>query len=173
MHLADIEQWKNKALNLGIIILAFVIAFNIYKEQAKEIAVLNEKKDSESKKIPVLNEIAQWEKKLSVYKGFIDNKEISSVMNTVSNIAEDSAAKITSIRPAGSADYPLYTKYSFSLTVLVEGYHALGRFTSKLESHSNIYNIDSVVIRQQVTQQDGKVYKMAVDLNISTVFMKN
>jgi len=173
MPLADLERWKNKIVNLGLVILALVIASNIYKAQTKEIDALSQRKDSETKKISLLKEIAQWEGRLSASKNFINNKEISSVMNTVSDIAESASVRITSIKPAGIVDYSLYTKYPYSLTVLVDGYHTLGKFISKLESHADIYSVDSAIIRRQTTKQDGKTYKMAVDLVISTVLMKN
>lgn len=160
MNISDI---KNKILNIGIVLLGCIIAFNIYKDQMKDINFLKERNESESKKNQLLEEIGILSKEVQLYKKFINNKEIKLIINTLRNIAKESSVKIVAIKPAVEQKYPQYTKYPFDLTVETENYHFIGKFISELESHPDIYLVNSAVINSAVQET------MSVTLHIETV----
>ena len=76
-----VNQYKNSVLNIAVIIIALIIAVNIYKSQARAIAALRESKDTELKKNTVLTSLSLSEKDINNYKEVINKKSISSVIN--------------------------------------------------------------------------------------------
>lgn len=172
----SINTHKNKVVNIILIILALLIANNIYKTQAKNIATLREKKDAELKKNAVLKEIVKLEKKITAVKNMVNNKDISTVINTLGNIAKESSVKIVSLRPQTERDYPFYVKYSFDLNVMSSSYHPIGKFISKLENSADIYTVDLINIRpisaQYIPQTEATTDKINVELKVSTILIK-
>jgi len=168
-----ISSYKNKILNLLIIIVALFFAYNIFKSQVKNIAALKERRDTETKKNTVLEKIRESEKKINAYKNLINNKDVSLVMNTVSEIAKDFSINILSIKPQGAQDYSLYIKYSFNLKIEVNNYHSLGEFISKLESHPHIYNVEAITASPESISPEGDIDKLITDLKISTILLKD
>lgn len=174
MELIDfINIYKNKILNIAIVILALIIAYNIYKGQNRTLGSLKENKDIEIKKNAVLSDISQLEKKIISYKNLFNKKDISLVMNTINSIAKGTNIKIILIRPQRERDYPVYIKYSFDLVINAKDYHQVGKFISKIESSPDIYMIDSVNIKLlPESQLAEQIYKLTVELTLSTVFFK-
>lgn len=172
-----INKYKNNILNLGIIILAFIFAINIYNRQSRKIVLLNETKNIETEKNEVLGEISQFEKNIISYRDFINKKDVFSVINTLGNITKESSVKIISIKPEREKDYPLYTTYPFNLTVEADNYHTVGKFISKLESHPDFYIVDELSIRPQAktaqAQEEGFFDKLILDFKLSTVLLKD
>lgn len=172
----------NKILDIIIILIALFIAINIFKFQVKNIELLKEKKKDEIKKNEVLDNISQLEKTINSYKNTLDKnkKDISSVLNTISNFAKESAVKIISIKPNKEEDYPQYIKYSFDLAINVNSYHNIGQFLSKLESHSEIYLIDKLNTKMiekpkesgQFRQESEITYGLVVNLTLSVIAFK-
>jgi len=160
----DISNLKNKILNIGIILLGGIIAVNIYKAQIKEINSLKERNEMEVKKNQLLEEIEMLNEKIQLYKNFINNKEINSIINTLRNIAKDSSVKIIAVKPMGEQKYPRYTKYPFALTLEAKSYHDIGNFIENLENHSDIYVPNSANIKSS-----GDDRSMSFSLQIETV----
>ena len=162
-----INKHKNKLLNILVLIIAVIVAYNIFKVQNLKAVSLENKKETEIKKNEVLAEINKLENKIGSYKKFINRKDVPSVINTINNIAKESMVKIVSIKPQPDKDdNPDYAVYSFSLLVNAEDYHALGRFIAKLESSSDLYSVDNLDIK---TVQEETI---AADLILSTFLMK-
>jgi Tfp pilus assembly protein PilO len=171
-----IIKYKNKILNIAIIILAVIIANNTYKKQANIIASLKQNKDTEIKKNEALGSIGQLEKKMNAYKNSLIKKDNSLIMSAINDIAKDSGIKITSFRPEPEILYAVYVKYSYSLSINAKDYNSVGKFISKIENSPDIYTVDSVNIRP-LPQGQGEVkeeetYKIAVELILSTVWFK-
>ncbi|MFA5411317.1 MAG: type 4a pilus biogenesis protein PilO [Candidatus Omnitrophota bacterium] len=169
-----INKYKNVVLNLIVLLIAVRFAVVFYKKQAAATAMLTEKKTIETKNNQVLANIAQLQETLKVYKSFANNKDISLSIPALTDIAATSSVKIISIKPLPEQGYPLYTKYPFDLKVEANNYHVLGRFISTLESHANIYNVESARIMPEARQQrESGGITLAVDLRISTILLKN
>lgn len=162
---------KNKILNLGIFILALIIAYQIYKVQNRTLESTKQDKESEINKNTVLSKIAQFEKDLNLYKRSLGKKDTSLIISTLSNIAKDSGIEIVSLMPNPEQAYPEYIKYPFKLTVRADNYHVLGRFVSKVESHADVYIVESVEIRAVAQLKKEKL--VDVVLEISSVSFKD
>lgn len=161
---------KSKILNLGIIILTLFIASNIYKSQAGNIASLNERKNTLLKKNAVLTDINQSEQKFNSYKGIINTKEISSVLKTLSNLAQDLKINIISLKPLTEETRSAYVKYPFKLAVEAADYHSIARFIAKLENSADIYIIDNISLSKR--QAQDKTGKLNAEIRLSTILIK-
>ena len=164
-----VNQYKNRVLNIAVIIIALIIAVNIYKSQARAIAALRESKDTELKKNTVLTSLSLSEKDINHYKEVINKKSISSVINKIGNIANEAGVKITSLRPEQEAVKDYYLKYPFALSVKAKTYHEIGRFISKLEAHPDIYMVELIEIKNEAEESQGK--GLVADIKVSTVLL--
>ena len=172
---------RKRVLSIGIIILTLVITLIIYRIQIKKVESLHVNKDTEQKKNEVLNEISRSEKTVKLYKNLLSQKDVSSVMNTISDIARDSNVRLVSIRPGNEEKQPLYTKYPFILVIGADNYHVIGKFISSIENQSDIYFMDAISIRSQeesqildkeLTQEPESTDKLIVNLILSIIAFK-
>ena len=175
LNVEMLNKYKNLLLNVLIIIVAGIIAGNIYKAQSLKVVSLERQKDAETKKNEVLGDISGLEKKIGSYKEFINKKDIASIINTINRIAQESSVKITAIKPQREIGEDRdYLRYPFVLTVDAGDYHALGKFIAKLESSADIYNIDSLNINSVTTSgHDAKQPEGVVaGITISSFLLK-
>jgi len=164
---------KNSILNIAIIILAIIFAFNIYKGQNITLEWLKQKRDTELKKNEVLGDIGQLENAMNSYKKFF-NRDSSQVINILNNIARDSSVKIISIKPQPEVISTIYINYPFNLSLSVDNYHALGRFVSRIESYSNVYVVEKVEVKpSSKASKADKESRLNVDLRVSAVSLRN
>jgi len=174
INLAElINQHKNKVFNTCIIIAAVIVAYNIYTKQMKDIALLKGRIDTETKKNVVLEGIRQLERKTDAYKGLINNKDISLVMNKLTEMTKEFAINVVSLRPETTQDFPLYLKHIFNLKLEVKNYHSLGKFISRLESHSDLYALDIIRVMPTYNVPTGGSNKLNVEMTVSTVLLKD
>lgn len=166
--IARANKNKNKLLNLAVIIIAFIIASNIYKQQTREIESLKSKSNTETKKNTVIENISKLEKSIGTYKNLLAKKDASSVINTVSNIAKESGVKIVSVRPSAEQRQADYIKFPLNLVLTVPNYHTLGSFISKIESYQDVCVVESIEIRFQEQTKE-----LAVSLIISSIAFTN
>lgn len=171
---------KNKILNIGLIILTVIIASNMYRNKAKDVQLLNAKKDTELKKNSALEQIKQLEKSIESYKNIFNKKDASLIINTINNIARDSNVKIISIKPSNERKESVYTSYPFLLTVSADNYHCIGKFISGIESHPDIYFVDAITItiediRQAQNLEQGlkPITRVMVNLTLSKIVFKD
>lgn len=171
MRLSDILNYKNKIIHTVIIIFAIIVASNLYKSQTRGIESLKEKKELEIKKIRVLGDINELTKLIKVYKDLVNKKDISSTINRLSRIANDSDIDIVTISPGKEQVYPLYIKYPFQLVVRTKYYDNIGKFISKLESSPDVYIIDSAQIRS-AESRETRTTNLVMDLTLSTIILR-
>jgi Tfp pilus assembly protein PilO len=155
-------------LSAIIIVVAVIVAYNIFKNQNQQIDKLKSQAETETKKNVVLKEISQIEKKIASYKVLLARKDASSVMNNLQNMARESGAKIESIRPSTEQRLAEYIKVPFSLSVRVPNYHALGRFISKVEGSKDVYMVENVDIRT-----DTQTKELVVSLTVNSITIAN
>jgi hypothetical protein len=164
---------KKNIINFIIIVIALPIAINIYKSQVKSIELLKNKKDIELKKNEVLQNISISEKTVNSYKDILNRKDISLVLNRISDIAKKSGVKIIWLKPVAPQDYSIYIKYSFDLAVDVDNYHTLGKFISALESNPDVYFVERLTIKS--TEGPGELAqaeKLTINLTLSTILLR-
>jgi len=167
-----LDKYKSNIANLAIVIIFVVISINVYKSQTKNTTSLNERKDTETKKNKVLEEIGQLQKNIADLTNFVDSKDLSATINNLNNMAREFSVKISVIKPTGEQSFPLYTKYPFELTVEADNYHAIGKLISKIESNPNVYTVESLAMHPQVDNQGNQLRKITASLKITTVLFK-
>lgn len=167
---ALVNKHKNKILNIALVLIALIIANNIYKAQANAIAVLKENKDAELKRNALLGEVSLLEKKINLYKDNINKKDPSAVINTIGGIANESGVKIASFKPGKEKAGQFYTTYPFDLVVNADTYHNIGKFIGRLESHPDIYLVELAGIKTE--EEQGEVKKgLSANIKVSTVLL--
>jgi Tfp pilus assembly protein PilO len=170
----QINNNKNKILNGAMVAVALFVAYRVYQNQEKTFVSLTTKRDVEIKKNQVLEEICQLDSKINAAKKSVNNKDTSSVINTIANIAKGNEIKIISIRPEKESGTEIYRKYPFELSISADSYHAIGKFISALENHPDIYYVALIRIKPQIFWQDEKqVEKISANLSVYTILFQN
>lgn len=163
-----LNRQKNKSLNVAIIFLALFISFKLYQKQQKDLAVLNQTKETEIKKNGVIANIAQLEKKISLYKTNFAKKDADSVMSELGSLAAQCKVKLLSIRPGPEQKAADYTKYTYSLSAGAQGYHALGKFISLIEGAKDVYIVENLHINPA-----NKDDELMIGLTVSQIVFGN
>jgi len=165
-----LNLYKNKTLSALIIIIALIIASNIYKGQDSRIKSLIRSKEAELKKNEVINKIVRADKIFRSYQDVIKKKDINTAINTITGIAQSRGISITSLKPLKEEAGPVYTRYPFELSVSANSYHNIARFISDIENHKDTYFVDRINIKAADTA--GAAYKLGANIVISTVAAK-
>jgi hypothetical protein len=164
-------QHKNKVVNSVILILALLLAHNIYQQQLRTADSLRQRKEVEQKKNAVLEDIRLLERKIKGYKDFVNRKDISVSMNIMSEIAQQFSINVISIRPDRELEDPLYTRHFFALKLETDNYHNLGKFISRLESRRELYSVEKLKILPKYSFDMTRKW-LNVDLTVSTILLK-
>ena len=166
-----LERSKNDILNVGVILLALFIAFQIYKSTDEKVTTLKTKQNDELKKNEVMDEISILEKKVEKYQRFFAKKDMSYVVNAISDIARNCSINITSIRPSGQEAGDDYTRPVFLLVLTAPDYHSLGKFISQIEDSKDVYMVGGVSIASGISGDvtGGNEMNLKVTLRISTI----
>lgn len=143
----DALKAKNKVVNLVVLIIGVVVAMQLYQGNLKKIEALRGQQEAEKKKNELLFEISQLEGKLDAFRSTMSPKDVNTVMNALTVLAQETGLKIMSFRPSVDQPFPEYVKSPYNLEVSAPDYHSLGRFVSKVESAADMYMIDKMNIR--------------------------
>lgn len=174
-----INKNKDKALSAVVIIIALIIAANIYKGQVKLMESIKSQKEIEIKRNDALTEISSLQKKMNSYKDNLGKKDANSIINTINKIAQEVGVSIDSIRPQDEVGDSTYTQYSFRLILKAESYHLIGKFISRIESDPAVYIVGDIKIRSKAAAggsfsagDTSKASGLSVELLISTISLK-
>ncbi|MBU0504183.1 MAG: type 4a pilus biogenesis protein PilO [Candidatus Omnitrophota bacterium] len=168
----QIETIKEKFFDILIIGLALIIANNIYKAQGKVIVSLKERKQIELKRLDVLKDVNRSYERINSIKSFVNNKDISLIVNSLTDIAKDCHIQIDSLKPGKDEEASGYVIYPFELSVSAGSYHNLGKFISRLESSADFYiirSLDFSFIADSAIDKNS----LKVNLAIATVLIKD
>ncbi len=163
-----IERNKSTIVNIGLIILAVVVALNLYNSTNHRLESLEQQKQSELEKNKISQDILALEKKTEIYKNIFVKKDLGSVMDVISGIAKNTAIKIVSIKPSGDEVDEQYIKSAFLITLNAPSYHALGDFISKVENNEAIYLVSEINIIAS-----GENSKSEADVGLEVSFKIN
>lgn len=161
-----VEKHKNKLFNINIIIiiLSLIIANNIYKHQDKNAKSLKEKINIEAEKNKVLEELSKTERMANSYRSLLVDKNVNEIINTLNNIARESGIEIVAIKPAREERRAEYIKRLFDLQIKARDYHSLGSFISRVESHQDVYMVESLSMKSETDTEAS-----TISLRISSV----
>jgi len=162
-----ITKYKAIILNITIILFTLFIISKLNTKQQNNLKLINQGMKSESQKTQLLDSISKTEKKLTSYDNFLVRRDESIVISTVSNLAAESGVQVANISPDSGQQYDDYIKLPFNLTLKAPDYHSLGRFVSKLESHSDIFVVENTQISSGYNQESLKI-----NLKVSYVVLK-
>jgi Tfp pilus assembly protein PilO len=154
-------------LNLIVIIIAGVVAFNLYQKNEVAKASLGVKIKNEQKKSKVLENIDQSEKTMAAYRKLLSKKDASLVMATITNMAKEQGVHVATVKPLPELRLDQFIKIPFVLTVTPSSYHALGKFISAIESFQDVYVVDSVEITTK--GEGGESGKLTANITISSI----
>lgn len=166
-----VTRYKNIILNIILVLAAVFISLRIYANQQKNMGLLDKKKVDELNKNKMAGEISQSEKKIIAYRDYLNKKDVNSVIGTIGELAVSSSIKLVSVRPEKEQPLQVYIKQPFTLSLAVPDYHTLGKFIAKLESHPDIYIVNSI----SVMPNDNALVKAGgvnTTLGIYTLFLK-
>ncbi len=173
MDINDIINYRNKGLNIAIVILAMAIAFNMYKKQVVVIESLKHAKEMEIKKGTTLEGINELEKRVKLYKDFANKKDPLALIKTFNKLARLIEVNVVSLKPDKSQEFPLYQKYPYNISLTSKNFNQLGKFISGVESSPEIFVINSAVIRPiGPVGEDSPNDCLSLDLIVSTIFFK-
>lgn len=168
----SINKYKNIIANVVVLAVALFIAVKIYNIQMQKIAVIKGQAETEQKKNKVLKNIDELGNKVKAYTDSINNKDLSSILSTLGELARASGVEITSIRPAGEEDQEAFIKYPYELRLMADNYHNIGKYIADLESHRDIFLIESVNMASEPGAQSSDLKRINVDLRVSTILLK-
>lgn len=169
-----IKKYRTLLLNAAVVVLSLIFISNMFKSQSLEAKNLKNARESEGKKNEVLANISQLEKKIIAFKNTYSKRDLSQVINTVSNIARDSNIKIVSIKPKKEDNYQAYVKYPFELNIGADSYHAIAKFISKLENYKEfLFFVDSLTLMPVEHPEGEQASRLSVNLVISTISFQN
>jgi len=173
MEAADfISQYKNKLLNIAVIIIALIIANNIYKAQGRGILELRQEKETEIKKNETLSDISRLEERLKDYKPLIDRKDVGGVLNNINSLAREASVKVDSIKPEKEVASRFFTKYPFALIVKADSYHNLGKFIASLENHPDVYSLETTSIIEE-PGEEIRASRLTATLALNTYLVRD
>jgi|GEM_PF-1481593 len=152
----DISKYKNIILNLLIIIIALFISNNIYKGQNRTIEGIKQKSDAELKRNKVMASILRLDKTINAYQRSVNSKDMSLIISDISKLAQDSQVDIAYLKPSAEKAEAIYVNFPFELNVTAESFHNVAKFISSLESSSNIYIIDDLLIKKKTDTAASK-----------------
>jgi Tfp pilus assembly protein PilO len=186
MPLTDLLKIKkinlSQIANLVILLIAGIVALNIYQRQNKKITSVLKLHKDQSEKNELLLQIDDINKSIESYKenfGYRDRREI---INMITNIARSSGVNILALRPqekAKKVKSEIYDKVFFDVDIQANSYHEIGKFISRLESNPVIFIVESIVIeptsdtkRTKKTELEIELEKLGARLTISQLFFK-
>jgi Tfp pilus assembly protein PilO len=157
---------KNLVLNLVVVVIAGVVAFQLYQKNEQAKIKLSSDIKNEQDKSKKLEEIDQSEKTMAAYRKLLSKKDTSLVMATITNMAKELGIRVVTVKPVPEEKRNEFIRMPFVLTVAPPSYHALGKFISAIESAQDVYVVDSVEI---TTGKEGEPGKLMANVTIASI----
>lgn len=165
MNIVIREKDKQIAIIAGFTIIILVDLFFILGWQWRSLSAYF--KDTSQKKQDIVslvtdirnldgykNEIVDLDDKIARLELLIvDEVDVSSLIENISNLADSSGVKITQIRPAASSDGQRFVQAKdakfgeIEIQIIAKSdFHQFGNFISKIESAQNFFKLSSLEI---------------------------
>jgi len=163
---------QKNILNIAVIAIGAIVAWKIYGGQMQQVNAVKAETQVALQKNDVLAQIVQSEKSLKNLRRSINNKDETSVIDVLNNIAKNSRVKIIELKPIPEQKVLGYTRYPFALAVGVDNYHTLGKFISALESNPFLFTIDNIAVNSE-DSDESRPFRLQVSLEVSTILIKD
>ena len=164
---------KDAIIFLLIVILAFMIGNNVLnKIYLNKIDALKMQIENEKKKNDVLAIIAIVDKKLEKYqKRSFSSAEITQLLDTVSELAEQSNVEIETFNPLPTE----YKEHHVELPLMLPircGYRQLGKFLSLIESNMEFIRVEELGMQKDTATDPKNKSIPKIDLKLSGLYLK-
>jgi len=172
-----LTRYRNIVVNVGVLFVAFLIMRSIYGYQNNKINDLRRTRDIEIRKNELLKKIDESEKRIEAYQRAFGKKEVSEVVNAITQIARDSKVRIISIRPGGEKKQDHFSELMVDVNVHAADYHSVGEFVSRLENSAYAYTVNYLYIKSQNIQEEERKGRteedrLRVETSISTIIFQ-
>ena len=173
----------NQITSIVVLIIAAGISIALFYKQNQKINQLQKIQNEQGMRKHMLDSINNLKKKIDKHKDKYKPKEPPEIINTITNIAANSQAKIISLKPReqsaaqSRAGKKVYGKLFFDLGVQIYSYHHLGQFISNLENCPTIFFVIEGV-RLRGTQSIGRIREglkpegLQAELVVSNLFFQ-
>ncbi|MDD4907746.1 MAG: type 4a pilus biogenesis protein PilO [Candidatus Omnitrophica bacterium] len=164
-------KYRNTAFNIGLVLVALIVARAVYSNQYKKVVELRRDIGLETQKNDLFSELNTIEQKLAAYRQVYAKKEVSTIMNDITQAARDSDVRIVSIKPGEDQKQSGYSELSIDVNVGASDYHSLAKFINILENSSFLFIVKSFFIKPQILTPEiakGKQDRLLVQATIST-----
>ena len=155
LDLSGLLNNKKQVANILLIVLSLIASINIYSRQSQANRAIKEKIILEDKKNKLLKEVGGSEQTISQIREILDYKDITSLMNAISNIVQGLGLRIVSVKPERTQEFPMYTKLYIRLMLGADDYHQIGDLVANLESSANLYKVEALKI-EPASSAEGK-----------------
>ena len=166
-----LTKYRNTAFNIGLVLVALIVARVIYSNQYKKVVDLRKNISQEEQKNVLFSELNGVQKKLAVYKQVYTKKEASAIMNDITQVARDADVRIISIKPGEEHKQLGYSELYIDVSIGASDYHSVAKFVASLENSAYLYLIKSYYIRPQILNPEiakSKQDRLLVQTTIST-----
>ncbi|MFA6217211.1 MAG: type 4a pilus biogenesis protein PilO [Candidatus Omnitrophota bacterium] len=164
---------KSKLIHIVFVCICAMIARNIFIAGQKDLKKLTLEQEKGKVANTILTEIVVSEKQYTAYKGLLNVKDPGVILNSISTLAKNSLVKILSMKPQMQKEYPLYTYYSFEMTISTDSFHKIGQLVKSLENSNEVFLIDSLSVTAQTSGDAGSSSKkIEAEFLISTLLIK-
>ena len=166
----DVKQLLNNKtliINILIIVVAVVVAQNVFKRQTAQFKELQAVYAAEEELSRQAAELVGLEQKIrSTEAKFRISKSPSAVRNSITSILESSAVTISSLSPAATVAKNVYAQYPISVE-MQGSFHALGKFIGAVENADPmlyVQNLQAVDIGPDPKNTENDLLKITVKM---------
>jgi Tfp pilus assembly protein PilO len=168
------DQYKQQQMIVFamVIFVAAFIGFNfIYKYNKKQLLIVQEEIEDETKKNEVLKDLSILDKRLQKYKvRSFTSVEVTPVLDKISSLAKDANILIETFSPMQLIQKREYVGIPLNIP-LTCNYHKLGKFVSLLESNKELILIKSLRITKPLESRSGTTNIPKVSLAVSGFYL--
>jgi len=155
-------QRQDVLVNLAVIILSVIIAFNIYNHQVRSAQTLTSDIVSLEDKLASLEKFENSQKALAQYVNSLPQGiSADAIIEIVSGLAAFHNLQISSFSPANKENRTLYETTSLKVNVTAKNYNDILKFIDEIEHHKATLKVRNFTGRMEKTsayqRQQGRI----------------
>lgn len=180
MEIKTLLKRKDILVIIVLLFLTFIISKNVFQKKMNEANTIREAIREQEKVNGILVEMKAIEKKSNDLKNKFPQQETNSLINKISELAQNAGVKITSIQPVLDRDEreakeKNYIEIPFTLS-LEATYHEIGKFLNRLETADIFFKINKLEFGEESYR--GKILpkesiKNSARIVVLTIFVKS
>jgi len=169
INVKDLIKNKNAPITIIVVIVGLISAKNLYQFQANKINLLKTKIEDYKERSVLVESNQSLEKKINGYNKAYAKKDASFYFDKINELIYENGLEVVSFEPLKEDDGGVYVRLPYRL-VLKGSYHQLGKFLSRIENSSDIFEIKDLSIAS--TPDYSEKQKLSFNLTIAGVSLK-